>query len=133
MPGKLLNRIRKDSKRYISKGGFEENIILESPFSGLSIETNGFVTKHWISFDENGNQVNSKNAHICIDEDDLVLKEYEVRNHNDEIDLNRHIVRVPDSTGKTKDFVIVNVFPDETLGLIVCILGDFNDDAYGRN
>lgn len=125
MPGSLLNRARKDSKKYVTTGGFEENICIQTPDGLKSLSTTGFVSKHWINFDTDGNAANSKNAHICLDEDKLVLGNYPVRNLNQEVFLLKHRVTVKDSSGLDKKYVIIETFPNETLGLIVCILGDY--------
>lgn len=125
MAGSLLNRARKDAKRYVTKGGFQETITLETSDGSMSIETTGFASKHWINFDTDGNAANSKNAHICLDEDKLVAAGYPVRNSDKEVYLLKHRVSVKDSSGEVKTYVIIESFPDETLGLIVCILGDY--------
>ena len=126
MAGSLLNRIRLDSKKYIKQGGFEEDIIMTNVNGDASVETTGFVSKHWNNFDSDGLPINSKNAHICIDEDDLVSKSYPVRNQKNEVHLKNHRVSVKDSSGILKRYLIKEWYPDETLGLIVCILSDYD-------
>ena len=125
MAGNLLNRAKRDAKKYITKGGFEEDIILSNSDGSVVVELTGWVTKHWINFDTDGNPTNSKNAHICLDEETLFNLGYPVRNLNKEIHLFNHKVSTKDSSGELKNYVINEWFPDETLGLIVCILGDF--------
>ena len=128
MSGNLLNKARRDSKKYVTKGGFQENIILETINGLVRIETTGFVSKHWINYDTDGSAVNSKNAHICLDEEQLVLLNYPVRNSQNEVHLYNHRVFTNDSSGVEKSYVIKEWFPDETLGLIVCILSDYESD-----
>lgn len=125
MSGKLLNKARRDAKRFI-KGDFSDDITLSTPDNSLVIQTEGLNSKHHINFDSDGLPINSKNAHVCLDEQDLVDKNYPVRNSNQEIAMLNHLVTVPDSTGINKNYVIQEHFPDETLGLIVCILGDYD-------
>lgn len=128
MSGNLLNKARRDSKKFITKGGFQENIVLKTTNGLISIETTGFVSKHWINFDSGGESINSKNSHICIDEDALVLLGYPVRNSDGEVSLFNHRVSTPDSSGLVKEYLIKEWFPDETLGLIVCILSDYESN-----
>lgn len=128
MSGKLLIRARIDSKKYITKGGFQEDIILETADGLKTVETTGFVSKHWVNFSSDGLPLNSKNAHICLDEDALVLLDYPVRNEDNEVHLQNHKVRTKDSSGGLKEYVIKEWFPDETLGLIVCILSDYESN-----
>jgi|TARA_R110000782_G_scaffold180865_1_gene271309 hypothetical protein len=125
MTGNLLNRARKDSKKYVTNGGFQEDITLKTPNGLFELQTTGLVSKHWINYDTDGTSVNSKNAHICLDEESLTLLGYPVRNSSQEVYLKNHRVSVKDSSGFLKEYVIKEWFPSETFGLIVCILGDY--------
>ena len=74
MAGGILLAVRKDAKSYITKGGFESDITLKTPNGITTIETTGFASKHHINFDTDGVPVNAKNAHICIDENELEIQ-----------------------------------------------------------
>lgn len=124
MPGNLLALARKDAKNHITKGGFEENITLQTADSSVSIDITGFATKHFINYDSDGLPINTKNVHICINEDDLVALSYPVRNSKNEVVLLNHKVTFKDSTGQDRNYQINENYPDESLGLIVCILSD---------
>ncbi len=126
MSGSLLNKVRQDALKYATEGGFEEDITLTTPNGLTVLNLKGLATKHWINFDTDGAPVNSKNAHITISESDLVTANYPVRS-GDEVFLRNHKVSVKDSTGSSKEYVIKEWYPNETLGLIVCILGDYGD------
>ncbi len=85
----------------------------------------GLHTKHYIGINEEGIAVNTKNAHISVSESLLTDAGYPVRNiTSGEVVLKNHKVSVKDSTGVVKNYVIEEWFPDETIGLIVCILGE---------
>lgn len=124
MSGSILQRARLDAKRYVTSGGFEETMTL-TPVVGLPLTFTGYATKHWISLDSNGLPVNGKNAHVCVDESILIANNYPYRNAKGEVMLKRHKVDVQDSTGIVKNYVVDEQYPDETLGLIVLILGDY--------
>lgn len=124
--GSILDLARRDAKQYVTSGGFETEIVLTAPNGVDTITLNGYASKHFINFDSEGNSINSKNAHICIDEDILTNAGYPVRKSNNEVHLLKHKVSCKDSTGNVRDYVIRENFPDETLGLIVCVLGDYN-------
>jgi|TARA_R110000824_G_scaffold199520_4_gene383503 hypothetical protein len=124
MAGNLLLKARRDAKR-IMMGGFSEDITITTPDDLTSILTKGLASKHYINFDSDGLPINSKNAHICLDELDLLNKGYTVRNSINEVSILNHKVNVSDSTGIVKNYIITETFPDETIGLIVCILGDY--------
>lgn len=127
MSGNLMQLARRDAKFFVTNGGFEESITMTTPTLDRTISLTGFATKHFINFDSDGLPVNSKNVHICIDENILISKSYPLRNAKGEVSLLKHIVSYPDSTGIIKKYVIRDHFPDETLGLIVCILNDYKD------
>lgn len=124
MKGSLLNLAIKDSKRYITKGGFESEISLETPDSNTTVDVTGYATKHWLRFQDEISVVNTKSAHICISEEELREKLYPVRNSGNEVDLYQHRVKVIDSSNLIRSYVITETYPNETLGLIVCILSD---------
>ena len=75
MSGKLLEAARKDMAKIVQSGGFEEDITFSDPSSGLSAIIKGLHSKHWLSFDTDGNAFNSKNA-IYRDWDMIIPKEY---------------------------------------------------------
>ena len=125
MSGKILELARKDSRFYITKGGFESDITMKASPSSPIISITGFATKHHISFDTDGTLQNAKNAHICISEIELVEMGVNVR-VNEELMLLNYIVTYADSSGVDKTYIVRENYPDETLGLIVCILGDYD-------
>ena len=73
MSGNLLTAIKKDAKMFVTSGGFEEDITLSNPSGDLTVNITGFATKHHINFNSDGLPINSKNAHICIDEQQNVV------------------------------------------------------------
>lgn len=105
--------------------GFGAELTFTDPAGDVTATIAGLHTKHHISLDETGKPVNSKNAHISFVESVLVAAGYEIRNSSGEVSLSGHKVAVADSTGEEKNYMIREWFPDEKLGLIVCILGDF--------
>jgi len=128
MKGVSLEKIRKDAKTYVMSGTGSAPFTITNPKTNVSVSSTGYVGKHWINFDSDGNSINSKSAHIGVSEDDLTELGYTIRNGNNEVSLYNHRVSAKDSTGVLKEYVIKEWFPDETLGLIVCILGDYGID-----
>ncbi len=127
MSGKLLQLAKRDAKFFVNKGGFQETITMVTPSNDKTISLTGLATKHWINFDTDGMPVNSKNVHVCIDESKLIELSYPTRNAKGEIALLKHKVSFADSSGLIKNYIVRENFPDETLGLIVLILGDYLD------
>ena len=87
------------------------------------LDLQGLHAKHHMGYDTEGNMVNTKNAHVSISEDILADAGYPYRDANDEVNLNGHLVTVKDSTRLDITYIIREWYPDETIGLIVCILG----------
>lgn len=124
MPG-LIEQAKNDWQRFTSDPkAFGTSITLTAPTAEVAVVV-GLATKHHISIDTDGNVVNTKNAHISISEQLLVDALYPVRTGGDEVTLIDHHVSYADSTGTVKEYVIKETFPDETVGMITCILNDF--------
>lgn len=123
----LLDQAKSDWLRYTSDKdtGFGVDIDFVALPGAETASIVGLATKHHISIDTDGNPVNTKNAHISISEQLLIDNLYPIRNGNDEVSLLGHKVIYKDSTGVAKEYVITEHFPDETIGIITCILGDF--------
>lgn len=124
----ILELAREQVKRIITDDvtGFASSITLTAPNSE-TVTIKGMHTKHHMGVDTDGNEVNTKNAHITFYESSVIDSNalYPVRDNKGEVFLYRHKVDVSDSTGIVKNYVIREWFPDETLGHITCILGDF--------
>lgn len=81
-------------------------------------------TKHHLGVDTDGLPINSKTASISFSEMNLPVN-ISIRNNANEVRMINWRVSVKDSTGVTAQYVVREVFPDEMLGTIVCILGDY--------
>lgn len=126
MSGKLLQMARRDIAKITQGGGFEEDILFSNPLTGEVVELKGLHSKHWIQYDTDGNPVNSKNAHISIMESALNEKGIITRSEKTgNVEMKPWFVTVKDSTGVPKNYIINEIFPSETTGLVVCILGDY--------
>lgn len=118
----MLERARADMVNIINNSDFGVDCAFTPPV-GDTVSVKALFTSHNNSVSTDGIPMNAKNIHISVSESDLLALEYTVRNSSGEVDLKNHIVQFADSTGTTKNFVIKETIPDETLGLIVCILG----------
>ena len=123
MPG-LIEQAKGDWQRFSSDlKTWGTAITLTAPTAEVA-NIAGIATNHHIGVDTDGNPINTKNAHITISEQLLIDAGYPVRMNN-EVSLIEHRVSYKDSTGVTKEYVIEETFPDETIGMITCILNDF--------
>lgn len=121
----LIDLCKSNWQRFTSDtNGFGVAITITSPLNDV-VELVGLATKHHIGIDTDGNLVNTKNAHVSFAEKLLTDAAYPVRNASGEVNLKGHKISYIDSTGNSKNYVIREWFPDETVGMITCILGDF--------
>ncbi len=78
-----------------------------------------------LGVDNQGEFVNTRKAHISFSESSLSDTGFPVRDQNNVLILKDNRVNVIDSTGEVEQYVIREIFPDEAVGLLVCMLGDF--------
>jgi hypothetical protein len=122
----MLTQAEADWNRYSgdAANGFAQNITFTDP-SGLTVTITGLATKHHLGFDTDGNMVNSQKASVAVSEQRLTAAGYTVRNSNNEVALIGHKVDTKDNTGILKNFIVVQNIPDETVGMIVCFLKQY--------
>ncbi len=123
--GNLFDLIKRDAKSFINNGGYQVDITLTTPDKTKTINITGWAAKIAWSFDSDGNQVNTSNAHITIDEDVLTNLGYPVRNSNKEVSMLQHKIDFKDSSGELRHYIVRENLPDENLGLIYLVLGNF--------
>jgi hypothetical protein len=123
----ILDFARKDWKIILgSKLDFSVDITITNPKTGETAQVVGLNTKHWFKVDyETGMIVNTRNAHINISEAELVAAYFSTRNAAGEVNIKGCIIKVADSTGIEKEYIITQAHPDETVGVLVCLLGDY--------
>jgi hypothetical protein len=120
-----LEQARKDIIEY-TQGDFSTLLKLTST-SGVVVNVSGLATKHHLGIDpSDGSPVNTNNIHVAISEKKLTELNYPTRNACGEVVMIGHKVEYSDSTGNIGTYRIQETYPDETLGLIVCILGMSN-------
>jgi len=121
----LIEQAMSDVRQIMENSNdFGVTITFTSPDADVA-EVTGTHSKHHIGVDEGGYPINSKNAHVTVAEASLTDLNYPIRNDSGEVSILRHRVQVSDSTGLAKEYVVKETLPDETLGIIVCILGDY--------
>lgn len=123
--GNILKQAKIDAAKIAASGGFEVDVILTSPDAANSVTVTGIGTGTWMTFDdtEQGRSFNSSSNSIDIPEQLLIDAAYPYKNSKGYVDLEKHTVHLNDEASMTGKFVINEVHPNATLGLIVCILG----------
>lgn len=122
----LIDQAIIDAKKITSDAaaGFGVEMVFKTPDEITTATINGLHTKIHLGIDTDGVPVNSKKASVAFSEALLVSAGYTVRNANQEVSIVGHQVSVKDSTGIVKKYTIQQCFPDETIGVLVCILED---------
>lgn len=124
MAGSLLERARKDALRFSSQGGFETSVTFTPP-TGDAVTADALAMKHHIGVDTDGQLMHSLNARITVSEKLLTDEGYTTRNGNNEVSMRGHKVAWEDASGESKTYKITENWPDESLGTITLILGDY--------
>jgi hypothetical protein len=119
----LLDLIKQDLKQISSN---DSDFAVPATFvstSGETITINVIHAKRNLTVESEGIPVNAKKANLSFYEGLMVG--YTLRNPTTgEVNMYGHKVTVKDSTGNNVTYIIREAYPDETLGLISCILGD---------
>jgi len=121
----LIAQAKADAAAFLQDGTFGFAVPITFTNGSITVTINGVHTKHHLQHDEMGAPTNSKNTHITISEQALTTAAYPVRNAKGEVSLVGSRVSVKDSTGITKEYIIRECYPDETIGVLLCILGDY--------
>lgn len=126
----LLEQAKQDFAAITSSlDGFGREMLLRAP-TGETALIVGLHSKHHLGINTDGTPVNSKNSHVSFSETVLMAANplYPLRiGDKQEVSLKKHRVTVKDSTEVDKEYVITEFFPSETVGFIVCILGDYKN------
>jgi len=123
MTGNLLAQARADMQKIVQSGGFQDDIVLSTADGSIEVAVQGLASGIHVAFDSEGNSVDSNKAHVSIPEQTLISLGYPVRNASGRVSLKNHKVKVKDAVGNDQNFVINSAQPNETTGLLICILG----------
>jgi len=123
----ILDRARADARRILSNlNGWATALHFENPANDQQADINGtFFRRTVLINDQEGTPVNTRMAHITFAEADFTPDYYEIRNAAGVVHMEGHLVSCMDSTGTLSTYIIREWHPDETLGIIRCMLGDY--------
>ena len=119
----IVEKAQADAKRILNNL-WKVSLTFQNRDKSQTAIITGAASSHRISIDPDTRMpVNANNTQVTICEQDLIDEGYTVRNAAGEVDLRRHYVKYTDSTGFEKTYTVDETWPDQTIGLIVCILG----------
>lgn len=117
----VIDKAKVDSKRYTQEISLTFYRVLGTGEKTIK----GIATRHHLGIDgQTGERVNSRTTQCTITESLLTDQSYTTRDASGNVNLVNTYVKYADCTGVTKKYKIIQVFPDDTLGLITCVLGD---------
>jgi|SRR6478609_369118 len=114
-----VKRIRTDPN------GFTKTIQFTAADGITTAIIRGMSSVIHLGVDNQGEFVNTRKIHISFAESSLSDVGYPVRDSNGKLIIKDNRVAVIDSMGIVEQYVIREIYPDEALGLLVCMLGDF--------
>ena len=120
----ILDLARADYRHILGNvEDFSLSLSFVSPL-GVEAEIVGHGMSHHISFGTDGQVVNSKNTHVTFAEKDLAEAGYTVRDADNKVALYHHFVSFANHNGFVQKYNVIQVYPDEALGLIVLSLSE---------
>lgn len=122
----LWDQARRDVQRITTDlSDFAVPVLFIDP-SGAFALVKAIAVKHHLGVNmDNGQPVNAKTARVTVAEAVLTATGYPVRNSAKEVSLSGHRVEWTDSAGNSCKYIISEWMPDETVGLILCQLKDY--------
>lgn len=125
----LLDRARADARKILSDlSGWATVLTFTNPL-GETTTINGTFFKRTLPVVTDGADANVRQVHITFAEADMIESYYEIRNTAGVVDLYGHRVSCADSTGIVHTYAIREWHPDETLGIVRCMLADYDESA----
>lgn len=124
MIGGILKQARADAARIASAGGFQVDAVLKTPDGTHTVNVKGLGTGTWMAMDDlaSGKVINTSSNSFNIPTQQLIDANYPYLKDGRPY-LKDHKIIVSDGAGMAGTFTITEQHPNNTLGLIICILG----------
>ena len=124
----LNDRAKEDLQTYTSDpNGWGTSILLENADNSESVTLFGLAVKHHLGINTEGNFANVKTAHISFSEQLVIDAGFVIRNSEGEVHMPKYKATFADNRGVQVKYIIREWFPDESLGSILCFLGDYKE------
>jgi hypothetical protein len=122
----LMDEIKLDIQDITSNSNeFGISITFTNPSDTQTIQVVGTASNHFMQFDfESGKNINSQNTHVTVSEQLFIDAGYKIRNVDNKVSMKKHRVSWIDTTGVSGSYEVIEAMPDQSVGLIVFILGN---------
>lgn len=117
----IKDRAKRDIGRILGNSNEYQAIVFFAP-NGTTATVTGFHAKIHLGVDTDGNIVNSLKTWVSVSEKALTDLGYTTRNSNGEAQMVGHKLHIADSTDVVKKYIVQNVIPDETVGILTFTL-----------
>lgn len=107
--------------------GFGKALKFYDPASGVIAEVVGTFARHWMGFDEQGVGIDAAQAHVSVSEKFFKDAGFPVRASDGEVTMLGKLVNFAGSAEIDRTYIVAEQYPDETIGLIVMILAEYED------
>lgn len=124
----LLDRARADARKILGDlAGWATMLTFTHPLGEITTINGTFFKRTLAVMTGDGTPSNARQVHITFAEAEMIESYYDIRNAEGKVDMQGHLVSCADSTGVTHTYIIREWHPDETLGIIRCMLGDYTE------
>lgn len=118
----LAERVILDTQRITSNSNeFATPATFISP-GGQTIEVLGIKKIHHTALDDMGSVINAKQAAISVAETQFTDQGHSIRNSKGVVSILDYKVYLTASNGDVQSYKVQSTYPDETFGVITCIL-----------
>lgn len=124
----IRDRARADWKRF-SQSAFDLDVVIQTPPGVTPVQTatvKGIATRITVPIETDGQDALATLAHVAINESALrdANADYPIRDSNGLVALNNHLVTYADANDTLRNYAIKQVYPDDTVGMIMCHCAD---------
>lgn len=115
------------------KASQQNDLLFEHCTSGQKASIKGIGTAHSVSIGTDGVPFNAPNVHVSFHESLLrdANPDYKIRVGED-VNLDGHLVSFNDSNGTLQTYSVKETFPDNTVGMIVCMCSLYERVAFEK-
>jgi hypothetical protein len=123
----LLDLLKRDANFITTNvADFAEPSVTFIAPTGEQAVVQSLHTKHHFEYDlQAAQEINTLKAHVAVSEQEFIDLGYPVRNTRGFVNMKGHKVKASDANGREWTYVVAEFFENDKVGVIICILGEF--------